>query len=122
MTVIPKADRPAGDALAEALVQAPALTRRLYPRGGFEGLEANALQVLVLLQHRPGLSVNDLAAELVLGQGTVSTALGLLEQRGYVAAKTDEDDRRRQRQYLTRSGRALVQRFTRSVEESLRGT
>jgi hypothetical protein len=29
------------------LIGPPALTRRLYPRGGFEGLEPNTLQVLL---------------------------------------------------------------------------
>jgi len=91
--------------------------RRLYPRGGFEGLEANALQVLVALYLQPGLIVADLVEQLLLAQGTVSTALTRLQRRGLVRAISDRDDARRQRQQITPEGRRLVGRFAVKARE-----
>lgn len=107
------------EALVGALVDAPSLTRTLYPRGGFEGLEPNVLQVLIALYAAPDQTVGELVERLVLGQGTVSTALGVLEKRKLVTAQADPEDRRRQRQRITRSGTALAKRFLREVRQRL---
>ena len=72
-------DRDDGEELRRVLVEAPALVRRLYRRGGFEGLEPNAMQVLIALDNEPGQPVGQLVDALVLGQGTVSTALARLK-------------------------------------------
>lgn len=97
--------------LLRTLVEVPALARRLYPRGRYEGLEPNALQVLVALQLQSDRTVGDLVEQLTLGQGTVSTALALLHERRLVHAVADESDARRQRQTITQKGTQLVERF-----------
>ena len=107
--------------LLSVLVEAPALSRTLYRRGGFEELEPNVLQVLVALHRSSGRTVGELTDELALGQGTVSTALGVLAERGFVIAKADTADRRRQLQSITRSGRGLVNRFLAQARERLSG-
>jgi DNA-binding MarR family transcriptional regulator len=105
-----------------SLLEVATITRRIYQRGGTEGLEANALQVLIAVQLMVQPTVGELVDELALGQGTVSTALARLQQRGLVTALTDPTDARRQRQRIAQSGRALVKRFLRvarqRVEES----
>lgn len=114
-------DQNARDSLFALLIEAPSLTRRLYPRGGFEGLEANALQVLIAIELQPGASVGELVELLALGQGTVSTALARLQERGLVTARADSRDGRRQRQRVTRTGTQLCRRFARSAEDHMRG-
>lgn len=87
------------------------LSRRVWFRGGFEGLEANALQVLVALSLRGERTVGALVGDLALGQGTVSTALARLQERGLVLENVDVADKRRRVQRITRDGDRLVERF-----------
>lgn len=99
------------DSLLDDLVELPARVRRLYRRGGFEGLEPNVLQILMELYRESDQAVGTLVKRLALGQSTVSTALGVLEERGLLQGKSDPLDRRRRRHSITREGRALVRRF-----------
>src|SRR4051812_30952982 len=94
------------------LIDIPTQARRLYPRGGFEGLEPNALQVLIALCVEPHRTVSDLVGELALGQGTVSTAIAVLQERELVATRPNPKDRRGRHLRPTRNGRALVTRFS----------
>lgn len=96
------------------LIEVPSTARRLFPRGGFEGLEANHVQILIALKLTSGMTVNHLVETLALGQGTVSTGLGVLEDRGLVTAKPDASDRRRKQQRLTAEGTRMVDRFVAS--------
>jgi DNA-binding MarR family transcriptional regulator len=104
----------------KGLIDPPAQTRRIYQRKGFDDLEPNVLQVLIAAELEPGSIVGDLAARLALAQGTVSTALALLQQRGLLRATPDVDDARRQRQEVSTAGRALVDRFVAEVEDRRR--
>ena len=114
MVIARRADREdygGGRELRRLLVEAPALTRRLYRRGGFEGLEPNTMQVLIALDNESGQSVGQLVDLLVLGQGTVSTALARLQADRLVDEAVDDGDRRKRVQAITKEGRAVVQRF-----------
>jgi DNA-binding MarR family transcriptional regulator len=93
------------------LISVPTRARRLYPRGGFAGLEANTLQVLIAIEVLGAPTVGELVNELALAQGTVSTALGRLQQEKLSIARPDQQDRRRERQSITAKGRRLVVRF-----------
>lgn len=99
------------------LIAAPTTARRLYQRGGFEDLEANTLQVLIAVQLMAQPTVGELTDELALAQGTVSTALSQLQERGLVTALADPSDGRRQRQRITQEGRLLVRRFLSVVRQ-----
>jgi DNA-binding MarR family transcriptional regulator len=92
-------------------LQAAILTRRVWTRGGVEGLEANALQVLVALAVGGERTVGALVERLALAQGTVSTALARLQERGLVEEALDDADKRRRVQVITQAGELLVQRF-----------
>jgi DNA-binding MarR family transcriptional regulator len=57
-------------------------------------LPASELEIMRLLVRRPGLSVNQTAAELRLRPANVSTALRALEARGLLERHRDPDDQR----------------------------
>jgi DNA-binding MarR family transcriptional regulator len=57
-------------------------------------LPASELEIMRLLVRRPGLSVNETAAELRLAPANVSTALRALEARGLLERRRDTDDGR----------------------------
>jgi DNA-binding MarR family transcriptional regulator len=85
--------------------------RRAFPRGGFEGLEPNALQVLLALALRSEQSVGELAESLRLQHSTVSHALSELRQQNLATGRVSDQDGRRQVLQLTRRGKGLVDRF-----------
>lgn len=92
-------------------ITVPAQTRRLYPRGGFEGLEANTLQVLIAMEVLGQPTVNELIEELALPQGTIATAVARLQREKLSTAKLDAAHHRRERHAITAKGRRLVARF-----------
>jgi len=57
-------------------------------------LPASELEIMRLLVRRPGLSVNETAAELRLAPANVSTALRALEARGLLERRRDPVDGR----------------------------
>ena len=57
-------------------------------------LPPSELEIMRLLVRRPGLSVNETAAELRLAPANVSTALRTLEARGLLERRRDPDDGR----------------------------
>jgi DNA-binding MarR family transcriptional regulator len=57
-------------------------------------LPASELEIMRLLVRRPGISVNDAAAELRLAPANVSTALRALEARGLLERRRDPSDGR----------------------------
>jgi DNA-binding MarR family transcriptional regulator len=109
-------------ALLRALVEVPAAARRLYGRGGFEGLEPSALQVLVALHLESDSTVADMVERLALAQPTVSLAVIALRERGLVVERPDPRDGRRRRQTITREGRAAARRFAKEAAARLGST
>jgi DNA-binding MarR family transcriptional regulator len=93
------------------LISAPRTTRILYPRGRFEDLEASAVQVLIAVQLLDAPTVRDLESALAMSHGTVTTALGVLDRRGFVHSRSDPADGRARRQIITADGEKLVARF-----------
>jgi DNA-binding MarR family transcriptional regulator len=99
------------EAALEGILRAAVWTRRNFPRGGFEGLEPNAMQVLIALRLAPRQTVSSLVQSLAIGQGTASTALAELQGRGLVVDEVDVTDRRRRLQDITALGEQLLERF-----------
>lgn len=89
------------------LVDAPATTRRLYPRDP-GGLGTNALQVLVLLVADPGAEAPDMISRLALSKTSVSLAVKELKEQGLIEEEPVPGDRRRRRQVVTGEGRQRV--------------
>jgi DNA-binding MarR family transcriptional regulator len=59
-----------------------------------EALPLSELEVMRLLVRHPGLSVNDVAAELGLRPSNVSAAVRSLAERGLIERRRDEGDAR----------------------------
>lgn len=57
-------------------------------------LPPSELEVMRLLARRPGLRINDVAAELGLQPSNVSTAVRSLVAQGILERRPDDDDRR----------------------------
>jgi DNA-binding MarR family transcriptional regulator len=105
----------AHDKTLRALIEAPALTRRLYNQREAYGLEPRALQVLVAVRLRDRATVKDLAQELALPHKTVSELLTKLQAQGLVISDADPADKRRQLQMITTTGRERVDSFAREA-------
>jgi DNA-binding MarR family transcriptional regulator len=113
-------DRADRQALLAELIEAPTLTRRLYPRRGFAGLEPNVLQVLIAVELHPSSTVGDVADRLALAQGTISTAVARLREERLVDAAADELDARRQLLTTTAAGRRAIDEFIASAPRRAR--
>lgn len=72
------------DGTATQLLIHARVGRRLYPRGGFDGLEPAELQVVVALWQQPNATAGDLARLLALSHSSVSNALRHLRERHLV--------------------------------------
>jgi DNA-binding MarR family transcriptional regulator len=102
---------------ARSALDAAVRARRLFPRGGFEGLDPPGLQILLALCIRNGQSVRTLQEELFVTQSQVSHSIKRLLDGGLVTQQVDGVDGRVRRHAITRPGRALVQRYLRLIAD-----
>ncbi|MEU2930827.1 MarR family transcriptional regulator [Streptomyces sp. NPDC007251] len=88
--------------LADALVRIQRLIRRRL-RGGTSGprLRGAEVELLRLVESRPGIGVSDAARALHLASNSVSTLVNQLVRDGYLLRETDPADRRAARLRLT---------------------
>lgn len=88
--------------LADALVRIQRLIRRRL-RGGLSGprLRGAEVELLRLVESRPGTGISDAARELHLASNSVSTLVNQLVRGGYLVRETDPADRRAARLQLT---------------------
>ncbi|ALO91776.1 MULTISPECIES: MarR family winged helix-turn-helix transcriptional regulator [Streptomyces] len=90
--------------LADALVRIQRLIRRRL-RGGLTAprLRGAEVELLRLVESRPGIGVSDAARRLHLAGNSVSTLVNQLVRDGYLVRETDPADRRAARLLLTGS-------------------
>lgn len=88
--------------LADALVRVQRLIRRRL-RGGLSvpRLRGAEVELLRLVESRPGIGVSDAAKALHLAGNSVSTLVNQLVRGGYLLRETDPADRRAARLQLT---------------------
>ncbi|MFI9808806.1 MarR family winged helix-turn-helix transcriptional regulator [Streptomyces sp. NPDC052301] len=88
--------------LADALVRLQRLVRRRL-RGGLTGprLRGAEVELLRLVESRPGVGISDAARELHLAGNSVSTLVNQLVRAGHLIRETDPADRRAARLLLT---------------------
>jgi DNA-binding MarR family transcriptional regulator len=88
--------------LADALVRIQRLIRRRL-RGGLSGprLRGAEVELLRLVESRPGIGISDAARELHLASNSVSTLVNQLVRGGHLLRETDPADRRAARLRLT---------------------
>jgi len=87
--------------------------RKLRPLGLHRGQAA----VLWQLRHGDGLSQIELADRLELTRASITSALGRMEDAGWVSRDRDPDDRRLLRVRLTAQGKRLVERLSDVLDE-----
>jgi DNA-binding MarR family transcriptional regulator len=103
-------DRPAQ---LDAMVRSAALARRLFPRGGFDGVDTTGLQVLLAVAAvgGSGCTIGDAADRLGLSPSTGSAAVEPLRAQQLLSQSADPRDGRRAILLLTDRGHALVDAF-----------
>jgi DNA-binding MarR family transcriptional regulator len=97
----------------DAMVRSAALARRLFPRGGFDGVDTTGLQVLLAIAAvgGSGCTIGDAADRLGLSPSTGSAAIEPLRAQQLLTQSADPQDGRRAILLLTERGRALVDAF-----------
>lgn len=89
------------------------------------GLGATEFAVLEALYHKGPMLVGEVGARILLTSGSTTYVIDKLEQRGLVARRPCETDRRALYVELTREGRALIRRIfpahAKAVEAALAG-
>jgi DNA-binding MarR family transcriptional regulator len=99
----------------ERLLTAPAQTRSVYTKGGFEGLAPRAIQALLAVQIIGEPSVREVALKIAVSQRSAGDLLRKLQSLGLVETRSDPADGRVQRQRITADGRSMTGRFAARV-------
>ncbi|WP_405966563.1 MarR family transcriptional regulator [Streptomyces sp. NBC_00015] len=95
--------------LADALVGVQRLLRRRLRAGlSVPRLRGAEVELLRLVETRPGIGVSDAAKELYLAGNSVSTLVNQLVKDGYLVRETDPADRRAARLLLTEAAEARL--------------
>src|SRR5689334_1871611 len=88
--------------LADTLVGIQRLIRRRLRRGlSRPRLRGAEVELLRLVESRPGIGISDAAKELYLAANSVSTLVNQLVKDGFMRRETDPADRRAARLLLT---------------------
>ncbi|MDV6329918.1 MarR family winged helix-turn-helix transcriptional regulator [Asticcacaulis sp. 201] len=111
-------DRPqrALDAIRR-IVQAARLSSAQCERAS--GLTTAQLFILRYVSENDGVSINDLAAQSLTHQSTVSEVVGRLEAKAFLVRKTSATDGRRRELHVTEAGRAAATRPVATIQEIL---
>jgi MarR family transcriptional regulator, organic hydroperoxide resistance regulator len=84
------------------------MERRLELALERHGLSLAQFDVLATLDAAEGISQQDLAARLLVTKGNICGLIDRMETGGLVERRSDPEDRRTNRMFLTRAGRALL--------------
>ncbi|MET8247583.1 MarR family transcriptional regulator [Streptomyces sp. NPDC005202] len=95
--------------LADALVGVQRLIRRRLQAGlAVPRLRGAEVELLRLVEARPGIGISEAAKELYLAGNSVSTLVNHLVRDGYLVRETDPADRRAARLLLTGAAEARL--------------
>ncbi len=72
------------------------------------GLRGPEPQLLLFLEHFEGSSQDFLASLLAMDKSGVARAASFLEEQGLIRREQNPDNRRKNKMYITESGRALI--------------
>lgn len=105
----PESDETYADDLADALVGVQRMIRRRLRAGlTVARLRGAEVELLRLVETRPGIGVSEAAKELHLAGNSVSTLVNQLVRDGQLVRETDPADRRAARLLLTEAARARL--------------
>ncbi|MCX4767589.1 MarR family transcriptional regulator [Streptomyces sp. NBC_01275] len=108
--------------LADALVGVQRLLRRRLRAGlTVPRLRGAEVELLRLVEARPGIGVSDAAKELYLAGNSVSTLVNQLVKDGYLVRETDPADRRAARLLLTEAAQARLRAWKERRAALVRG-
>ncbi|MDB5292376.1 MAG: transcriptional regulator [Phycisphaerales bacterium] len=103
------------------------IERRLEQMLEWHGVSLPQFDVLATLRAGEGITQQELAERLLVTKGNVCALLGRMEVGGWVERRTDPEDRRANRLYLTRRGKDVLtaampehHKFLKSVMSALR--
>lgn len=82
------------------------------------GIHPKQMPLLMQLSRKEGMSQKEISANLHISAPTVAVSMKRLEKSGLIERKSDEQDQRRIRIYLTERGRELIEKAQRQVEKS----
>ena len=99
------------------IVQALRLSSSQFERTS--GLTAAQVMILRHIDASAGLSINDLAAQTLTHQSTVSEVVGKLEAKGLAIRSRAASDGRRRELQLTDAGSAILQNAGKTFSETL---
>ncbi|MEU6285363.1 helix-turn-helix domain-containing protein [Streptomyces sp. NPDC047028] len=106
--------------LADTLVRIQRLIRRRLRGGSAEPrLRGADVELLRLVEHRPGVRVSDAAGLLHLAGNSVSTLVNRLVRDGHLVRETDPADRRAARLLLTAAAERRLEDWRRRRAELL---
>jgi len=86
------------------------------------GLTRAQWRVIIHLHRQDGLSQSELAALLTVGKVAIGGLIDRLEHSGWVERRTDKQDRRSNRVFLTQKGRDVNQEMVTAGEELAKQT
>ncbi|MEV7392062.1 MULTISPECIES: MarR family transcriptional regulator [unclassified Streptomyces] len=108
--------------LADAFVGIQRLIRRRLRRGlALPRLRGAEVELLRLVESRPGIGISDAAKELYLASNSVSTLVNQLVKDGYLLRETDPADRRAARLLLTEAAAERLADWQRRRTELVAG-
>jgi DNA-binding MarR family transcriptional regulator len=85
-----------------------------------QGLSLPQFDVLATLRHGQGITQQELAERLLVTKGNVCALIDRMEAGGWVQRRADPEDRRANRLFLTRSGKALLAKAMPPHHEKIR--
>ncbi|MFJ9713960.1 MarR family winged helix-turn-helix transcriptional regulator [Streptomyces sp. NPDC101234] len=108
--------------LADAFVGIQRLIRRRLRRGlALPRLRGAEVELLRLVESRPGIGISEAAKELYLASNSVSTLVNQLVKDGYLLRETDPADRRAARLLLTEAAAKRLADWQRRRTELVAG-
>ncbi|RPE37524.1 MarR family transcriptional regulator [Streptomyces sp. Ag109_O5-1] len=108
--------------LGDALLGIQRLIRRRLRRGlALPRLRGAEVELLRLVESRPGIGISDAAKELYLASNSVSTLVNQLVKDGYLLRETDPADRRAARLLLTEAAAERLADWQRRRTELVAG-
>jgi len=80
------------------------------------GITVDQWVILAILNHKNGISQNEICEEVFKDAPTVTRILDILETKEMVMRKADSGDRRRFKIYLTENGQTIVKKYMKEVK------
>ena len=92
-------------------IQGTNALRRAFQAAGYD-VTPEQWSVLARLREREGANQTQLGEKTLKDRHNITRILNLLEKRGYIERRTDETDKRVCHIFLTKAGRAVLEKLT----------